>query len=86
MINKPTNELNRAVRLLNSEKENRSKAKNVLIEKYNIPQNNLSMLLQKIFYKLGRYNRSLSIVNNESLWEQFHIVATEELITLDIKD
>ena len=85
MINNNTkNELNRAVSLLNFEKENRSKAKNVLIKKYNIPQYNISILVHKIFYRLGTYNRTLLASNNESLWDQFHVAASEELNILDI--
>lgn len=83
MINNTTNELNRAVSLLNFEKENMSKAKNLLIKKYDIPHYYISILVHKIFYRLGTYNLQLRGISNESLWDQFHIAASEELNTSD---
>ena len=84
MINNTTNELNRAVSLMNFEKENMSKVKSVLINKYNIPHYYITKLVHKIFNRLGTYNLTLCALNNESLWDQFHIAASEELNALDI--
>jgi hypothetical protein len=85
MINNTTNELNRAVSLLNFEKENMGQAKKLLIKKYNVPQYYISILLHKIFYRLGTYNLSLRSINNESLWDQFHVAVSEELKGIDFK-
>jgi hypothetical protein len=84
MINNTTNELNRAVILLNFEKENMGNAKNVLIKKYKIPHYYIYMLLHKIFHRLGTYNLSLSATNSEYLWDQFHTATSEELNALNL--
>lgn len=73
------NELNRAVSLLNFEQENMTKAKNVLSKKYKIPQYYISLIVHKIFYRLGTYDFTWPPKSYTSLWDQFHQVASEEV-------
>ena len=82
MRNTITNDLNRAVSILNFEQENMDKAKKVLTMKYNIPQYYLSLIAHKIFIKLGTYDLALPNNKYSSLWDQFHHVASEEVKSL----
>ena len=84
MKNVNTNELNRAVSLLNFEQENRDEAKKVLNTKYNIPKNYISLILHKIFNKLGSSALSGIEKRNISFWDQFHLIASEEVKSLRI--
>lgn len=86
MRNKNTNELTRAVSLLNFEQENRDKAQKVLIKKYNIPQFYISLIVHKIFNKIGTYDFTLSNKKSPSFWDQFHQFASEEVKSFSIQN
>ncbi|MDF1698248.1 MAG: hypothetical protein P1U56_20535 [Saprospiraceae bacterium] len=79
------NELSRAVSLLNFEHENRTKAKNVLSNKYKIPHYYLTLIVNKIFIRLGSYSLSMSGKSSYTLWDQFHQVASEEVKSLQLQ-
>ena len=79
------NDLNRAVSLLNFEKENRSLAMRVLLNKYKIPKYYLSLLIHKIFIRLGNYDFSFSNNNVNSTWDLFHLAASEEIKAINFQ-
>jgi len=79
------NDLNRAVSLMNFEQENMSKAKSLLKTKYKIPQYYLSLIVHKIFYRLGTYDFTWPPKHYTSLWDQFHQIASEETQTLKLQ-
>ena len=79
------NDLNRAVSLLNFEQENMSEAKSLLITKYKIPQFHLSLIVHKIFHRLGTYDFTWPPKNYISLWDQFHQIASEEVKYLNFQ-
>ena len=73
------NDLMRAVNLLNFEQENMGEAQNVLRLKYKIPHFYISMLIHRIFHRLGNYEFTWPPKKFTSLWDQFHHVASEEV-------
>jgi len=75
--------LNRAVSILNFEQENLNEVKNVLKSKYNIPHLYLSLILHKIFHRLGTCDFTWSSKSYSSLWDEFHQIALEEVKTLN---
>ena len=79
------NDLNRAVKLLNFEQENMDKAKSVLTSRYKIPQLYLSLIVHKIFYRLGNYEFTWPPKSYQSLWDQFHQIASEEVKMLNFQ-
>ncbi len=79
------NELNRAVLLLNFEQENMDEAKNVLTNKYKIPQYYLSLIVHKIFHRLGTYDFTWPPKSYSTLWDQFHYIALEEVRMLNFQ-
>ena len=79
------NDLNRAVKLLNFEQENMAKAKNVLKSRYKIPQLYLSLIVHKIFHRLGNYEFTWPPKGYQSLWDQFHQIASEEVRMLNFQ-
>ncbi len=79
------NELNRAVSLLNFELENMSKAKNVLAKKYKIPQFYLTLIAHKIFHRLGTCDFTWPPKGYATLWDQFHLIALEEMRILNFQ-
>ena len=78
------NELNRAVSLLNFEQENWGEAKELLSSKYNIPKYYLTLIVQKIFIRLGKEERLDYGTPQYSIWDQFHQVASEEVKSLQL--
>lgn len=85
MRNTYSNELNRAVSLLNFEQENRDKAKVVLNKKYKIPHYYLSLLAHKIFIRLSTVDFSFKSNKYASHWDQFHKIASEEVNALKLQ-
>lgn len=79
------NDLNRAVSLLNFEKENRSAAMHVLFNKYKIPKLYLSFIIHKIFIRLGNYDFNGYNKRFSNTWDLFHQAATEEIKTLNFQ-
>ncbi|CAG0898666.1 unnamed protein product, partial [Cyprideis torosa] len=76
MKNNYSNELNRAVSLLNFEQENMGKAKNVLMKKYKIPQYYLSLIVHKIFIRLSTYDFKFN--SSKSALETLSIIAYKQ--------
>lgn len=79
MRQKQKDDLNRAVSLLNFEQENMSEAKSLLSTKYEIPQFYLSLIVHKIFHRLGNCDFTWPPKSYTSLWDQFHQIASEEV-------
>jgi len=79
------NDLNRAVKLLNFEQDNMIKAQNVLTRKYKIPKFYLSLIVHKIFHRLGNYEFTWPPKGYQSLWDQFHEIASEEVKMLNFQ-
>ncbi|MEM9546537.1 MAG: hypothetical protein AAGA77_11230 [Bacteroidota bacterium] len=86
MKNVTQNELSRAVRLLNFEQENMSKAEKVLVSKYKIPQYYISLVAHKIFHRLGTYDFTWPPKSYKNLWDQFHQIASEEVNRLNFQN
>ena len=85
MRNTRQNELSRAVQLLNFEQENMSKAEKVLTKKYKIPQYYISLIVHKIFQRLGNYDFTWPPKSYKSLWDQFDQIASEEVRRLNFQ-
>jgi len=85
MKNTTQDNLNRAVSLLNFENENRGKLRKVLSKKYKIPQLYVSMLVHKIFQRLGNYDFTWPPKAYTTLWEQVDQIASEEAKTLNFQ-